>query len=94
MTNLILWQLIGAARAQIRDADEERHTGISSEAYWVSRPSFWVTYFDAQRFPTMAAIWERGGFDDEAGYDADRGVTRLLDALELMLEQGLLSTDR
>ena len=40
----------------------------------------------------MADIWERGGFDDEAGYDADRGVTRLLDALELMLDQGLLVT--
>ena len=93
VTNQILWQVTGAARAQIGDAAEERHTGTSSEAYWKSRLSFWVTYFDADRYPTMSDIWQRGGFDDEAGYDADRGVTRLLDALELMLDQGLLSTD-
>jgi AcrR family transcriptional regulator len=94
VTNQILWQLTGAARAQIGDAAEERWTGTSTEAYWTSRMSFWVTYFDPQRFPTMADIWERGGFDDEAGYDADRGVTRLLDALALMLEHGLLSTEQ
>lgn len=94
VTNQILWQVTGAARAQIGDAAEERHTGTSTEAYWMSRLSFWVTHFDAERFPVMADIWERGGFDDEAGYDANRGVTRLLDALELLRAQGLLSTDR
>lgn len=94
VTNQILWQVTGAARAQIGDAAEERHTGTSTEAYWISRLSFWVTHFDAERFPIMADIWERGGFDDEAGYDADRGVSRLLDALELLHERGLLSTDR
>lgn len=94
VTNQILWQVNGAARAQIGDAAEERHTGTSTEAYWKSRLSFWVTHFDAERYPAMADIWERGGFDDEAGYDADRGVTRLLDALELMLGQGLLVTDK
>ena len=92
ITNQILWQVTGAARAQIGDAAEERYTGTSTEAYWTSRLSFWVTHFDPLRYPAMADIWERGGFDDEAGYDADRGVTRLLDALALMMEHGLLST--
>ena len=86
ITNLIGWQLVGAARAQIGDAAEERHTGTSSEAYWMSRVSFWTTHFDYQRFPTMAQIWEAGGFDDEAGYDADRGIARLLDAIEVMIK--------
>lgn len=94
VTNQILWQLMGAARAQITDAVEERHTGTSSEAYWRSRLSFWATYFDYERYPTMAAIWEVGGFDDEAGTDPDRAIGRLLDALALMLERGLLGTDR
>ncbi|HEY5848244.1 MAG TPA: TetR/AcrR family transcriptional regulator [Microlunatus sp.] len=90
VTNLIGWQLLGAARAQISDADEERHTGTSSEAYWMSRVSFWTTHFDYQRFPTMAQIWEAGGFDDEAGYDADQGIARLLDAIEIMIKNDLL----
>ena len=54
VSNLIQWQLLGAARATISDADEARHTGISTEAYWESRASFWVTYFDPARFPAMA----------------------------------------
>ena len=92
VTNQIVWQVTGAARAQIGDAAEERHTGTSTEAYWTSRLSFWATHFDPQRYPTMGDVWEAGGFDDEAGYDPDRGVTRLLDALQLMLDRGLLST--
>ena len=46
ISNLIQWQLLGAARSMISDADEARHTGVSAEAYWDSRASFWVTYFD------------------------------------------------
>lgn len=94
VTNLIGWQLVGAARDQITDAAEERHTGTSSEAYWSSRVSFWVTHFDYERFPTMAQIWEAGGFDDEAGYDADRGIARLLDAIEVLIERQLLPSAR
>jgi AcrR family transcriptional regulator len=90
VTNLINWQLVGAARAQISDAAEERHTGTSTEAYWSSRVSFWTTHFDYDRFPTMAEIWRAGGFDDDAGYDADRGIARLLDAIEVMIERELL----
>ena len=46
VSNLLRWQLIGAARSMISDAAEERHTGVSAEAYWESRSSFWTTYFD------------------------------------------------
>ena len=51
IANLIRWQLIGAARSTIGDAAEERHTGVSAEAYWESRASFWTTYFDADPIP-------------------------------------------
>jgi AcrR family transcriptional regulator len=80
--NLIQWQLVGAARYMIGDADEARHTGVSVEAYWDSRASFWETYFDWNRYPTMAAIWEAGGFDDPAGWDFDRMLDRLLAGIE------------
>ena len=86
ITNLIRWQLLGAARWMISDAAEERHTGVSTEAYWESRSSFWTTYFDATRFPTMFAIWSSGGFDDPAGYDIERMITWLLDGIERLAD--------
>ena len=82
ISNLLRWQLLGAARSMIGDAAEERHTGVSAEAYWESRSSFWTTYFDESRFPTMAAVWASGGFDDPAGYDVDRMISWLLDGIE------------
>jgi AcrR family transcriptional regulator len=82
ISNLIQWQLLGAARSMISDADEARHTGVSAEAYWDSRASFWETYFDWNRYPTMAAIWEAGGFDDPAGWDFERMLHRLLIGIE------------
>ena len=82
ITNVIRWQLLGAARSMIGDAAEERHTGVSAEAYWESRSSFWTTYFDETRFPTMAAVWASGGFDDPAVYDFDRMISRLVDGIE------------
>jgi AcrR family transcriptional regulator len=96
ISNLIRWQLIGAARSTIGDADEERHTGVSAEAYWESRASFWETYFDADRFPTMASVWADGGFDDPAGWDFEQMLTRLLDGIEqlaLRAQTDLSSTD-
>lgn len=86
-SNLILWQLLGAARSQISDSDQARRTGTSAEAYWESRASFWSTYFDQTRYPTMAAVWAAGGFDDDQAYAFDRLLARLLDALEAGLPQ-------
>jgi hypothetical protein len=82
ISNLVRWQLAGAARTMIGDTAEERNTGVSAEAYWDSRSSFWLTYFDPERYPTMAAVWEVGGFDDPAGWDFDRMITWLLDGIE------------
>lgn len=86
-TDLIIWQLLGAARSQIVEADETRRTGTSAEAYWNSRASFWETYFDHHRFPTMLAIWQAGGFDDDEAHAFDRQLRWLLDSLEASLEQ-------
>jgi len=86
ISNLLRWQLLGAARAQIGDAAGERHTGVSTEAYWDSLSSFWSTYFDWERYPTMAAVWESGGFADPAGYDIERMITWLLDGIERLAD--------
>jgi AcrR family transcriptional regulator len=92
ISNLIQWQLVGAARYMISDADEARHTGVSAEAYWDSRASFWDTYFDWHRYPTMAEIWKAGGFDDPVGWGFERMLDRLLTGIEQLavvsLERG------
>ncbi len=78
VANLVRWQLLGAARSTLGDADESRRTGVTSDDYWNSRDSFWTTYFDYARFPAMAAVHEAGGFDDPAGWDFDQMLNRML----------------
>lgn len=87
LANVVRWQLYGAARTTIGDSTEERRTGVSAEAYWDSRSSFWETYFDYGRFPTMAAIWEAGGFDDPAGWEVEPMITQLLDSIAELAER-------
>ncbi len=84
MANLVRWQLLGAARSAVQDADAERRTGVSADAYWDSRSSFWTTYFDAERFPTTHAVWLAGGFDDPTAGDFEQVVRRLMDAIDAM----------
>jgi AcrR family transcriptional regulator len=91
--NLITWHLRGMARAFLADSEEERRTGVSAEAYWESRNSFWFTYFDWQRYPTMAAIWEAGGFDDPEQHSFEAAMPRVLDAVALLVERRLASDE-
>ena len=91
--NVITWHVFGMARAQISDAEEARHTGVSAEAYWMARNSFWATYFDPERYPNISAIWEAGGFDDPDTADFDKMLTRLLDAIELLIRPRDARTD-
>ena len=62
-------------------------TGVTADDYWESRSSFWGTFYNPERFPTMTWIWETGGFDrtdeDELGF----GLARLLDGIELLVER-------
>jgi AcrR family transcriptional regulator len=87
ISNVITWHLFGMARAQISDAEEARHTGVSAEAYWTARNSFWGTYFDSARYPTMRAIWDAGGFDDPDAQNFDQVLARLMQAVELLVTQ-------
>jgi hypothetical protein len=88
LANLVRWQLLGTARSVVGDQAEERHTGVSSQAYWDSRASFWVHYFNPERRPTMLAIHEAGGFDDPAGWSFDTMLARLLDGVERLTHAG------
>lgn len=88
-SNLIGWHLRGMARAFLADSEEERRTGVSAEAYWEARNSFWATYFDPGRYPNLLWIWEAGVFDDpeQASYDA--AVPRMLAAVMRLIEDRL-----
>ena len=86
--NLILWHLHGMARTDVQDAEVARRTGVSTEAYWESRNSFWVTYFEPARYPTMTWIYEHGGFDDPLSEDVDFHLDRVLDGIQLLVDRG------
>ncbi len=77
--------VFGAARGAIVDTRQASATGVSADAYWESRSSFWGTYYSAERFPTMTAIWESGAFEQPLDPRADMefGLRMLLDGVEL-----------
>lgn len=76
----------GVARAAVAEQAEGSTSGLSNDDYWESMSTFWVTYFDAARYPTMTRIWEAGGFDTgHAGFD--RTLDRLLDGVEHAVDQ-------
>ncbi|WP_425310013.1 TetR/AcrR family transcriptional regulator [Ammonicoccus fulvus] len=79
----------GTARGEIADRDEARRTGQSSDDFWDARASFWQTYFDAARYPTMFATWEAGAYDE--GDDPDRelgfAIDLILDSVARLVER-------
>lgn len=70
----------GAARAAAAESREHRTTGLSADDYWSASSSFWMTYFDPERYPTLTRIWAGGGFDRSAT-DVEPELDRLLDAV-------------
>src|SRR5690606_37946514 len=71
----------GLARATVAEATDKASSGQSNDEYWTSLSSFWVDYFDVDRYPTMTRIWNAGGFD-APDHDSFTGpLERLLDAV-------------
>ena len=87
VSNLISSYVYGLARNQIGDIEEQRRTGVSTEAYWESRSSFWGTYFDAGRFPTHYKLYTEGGFDAAWVHDLDFSLDRMLDGIEALVDR-------
>ena len=84
--NLIAWHLQGVARTSLQEEEITKQTGVTNEDYWESRNSFWNTYFEPERYPTMVWIYEHGGFDlpEPAG---DYAFERLLDGIQTLVDQ-------
>jgi AcrR family transcriptional regulator len=74
----------GSTRAVVEAREVERRSGISDEAWWGQRAVFWEQYFEADRFPGLSVIWERGAYDEPR--DAfEFGLQRVLDGIEALL---------
>ncbi|MFD9959888.1 TetR/AcrR family transcriptional regulator [Amycolatopsis sp. NPDC058986] len=74
------------AALEAESAHLERVTGQSDDAWWDQRSVFWHRYFPVDRHPTMARVWESGGFvltaAEQAAQAYDFGLNRLLDGIE------------
>ena len=78
---LVAGYVDGAARRATEGTEAQRRTGATEEEWWSARASFWETYFDVERYPTITAMWESDAY--EARADAfEFGLQRVLDGIE------------
>ena len=78
---LVAGYVDGAARRATEGTEAQRRTGVTEEEWWSARASFWETYFDVERYPTITAMWESDAY--EARADAfEFGLQRVLDGIE------------
>jgi AcrR family transcriptional regulator len=87
VASLLESYIFGMARGEVADRAEVLRTGESVDDYWAARASFWDTYFDPARFPTMLATWEGGGFEQslDAERDLDFALDLILDSVERLV---------
>jgi AcrR family transcriptional regulator len=85
VTSLVESFVFGVARSQIADRTVAAQTGVTADAYWESRMSFWSTYYTPERFPTMTRLWEAKAFDQPPDDPLEFGLERLLDGIELLV---------
>lgn len=86
IAGLIESHVFGAARSVITDTSVSTQTGVTLDAYWISRLSFWETYYSEKRFPTMTRIWEAGGFEDDNEETTWQfGLRLILDGIEQLI---------
>jgi AcrR family transcriptional regulator len=75
-----------AAMVEVEGEELERTSGQSGDAWWAARGALWEEYFDVERHPTMAMLWNTGGFvQDTCEQTAGArtyGLDRLLDGIE------------
>jgi len=76
----------GSARRAIEAAQVEEGTGESDEVWWSDRSTFWEEYFDAERYPIIARIYEEGGYEEAQDAGFAYGLARVLDGIQSWLD--------
>lgn len=86
--------VFGMARGEIADRSEAVRTGETADEFWEARSSFWVTYFDAARYPMLFGTWQAGVYDqpDNPDNDLDFALDLILDSVERLLPRGNQAT--
>ncbi len=82
-TELVGLYVQGATRADV-EAATQRESGVSDEEWWGERQEFWDDYFEPERFPTISAVWEAGGYEEVLD-SFEFGLQRILDGIEALL---------
>ncbi|GAA1659716.1 TetR/AcrR family transcriptional regulator [Glycomyces endophyticus] len=67
----------------VEAAEEERGSEVSNREWWEARDSLYAKF---DRYPTVTALWEAGGFDDPED-PFEFGLRRVLDGLELLIRE-------
>lgn len=85
--NLVANFVAGAARRAIDAAQVEQQMSESDEVWWGERAEFWTDWFDPERYPLIARIYEEGGYDQAGEEELFRfGLERLLDGIAALVE--------
>ncbi|WP_307849582.1 TetR/AcrR family transcriptional regulator [Qaidamihabitans albus] len=78
----------GAVRGAIEAAQAEQRTGMSDDVWWEQYAPLLEKVFDAERYPTAAAVGPVAGEELGAGDPArafEFGLERLLDGIEVLI---------
>ncbi|GAA1530863.1 TetR/AcrR family transcriptional regulator [Actinomadura kijaniata] len=67
----------------LESARAERRSGVSDEDWWGGRDALFERLHD---YPTLTRLWEEGGFDRPED-PFEFGLARLLDGIELLIQQ-------
>ncbi|AOS61020.1 TetR/AcrR family transcriptional regulator [Actinoalloteichus hymeniacidonis] len=67
----------------LETAQAEQRSEVSHEQWWGERDSL---YAEFDRYPTLTALWEGGGFDRPVD-PFEFGLARILDGVELLIAQ-------
>ena len=65
----------------VETARQERHSGVSEQEWWGARDAL---YQRLDRYPTLTALWEAGGYDEPVD-PFEFGLARVLDGIEMLI---------
>jgi AcrR family transcriptional regulator len=75
----------GQARQLAETARAEQRSGMSDELFWQEFAPLLDPYLDAERFPTLAAVWRKDDLSWEDEFEF--GLERLLDGIEAFVDR-------